>query len=363
MALDPVTNASFATPRGWRSGHLQTIRSRVVPRDVDLTRAGSRRAVLVDVDDGTGDRLWVHLHRARRTPDGRPRRGLVVLVHGLGGSAESDYVRATAFGLLRGGYNVGRVDLRSAGLSGETSAHMYHAGKTEDLRAVVRHLAAAPEASDNLSGSPRVAVMGFSLGGAATLKLLGEPLAGLPVVAGVSVSAPLDLVVGSEHLSRTMFGLYERYILAALRRDSLRPAPGGAPRVTQEERAGIRRARRLPDFDDALTAPRNGWADAMEYYTVNSANQFLPRIPVPTLVIHALDDPMIPAGPYRDVPWDELSLTTGVRRLLTPHGGHVGFHERGNPLPWYVGQAVRFLDRTTSSTSAAPPSRDRPIGP
>ena len=315
-----------------------------MPRRFELHRHGSQRGILVDLDDGTGDQLRVQLHRARRTPDAGPRRGLVVLIHGLGGSAESDYVRASTQGLLAAGFNAARVDLRSAGLSGETSAHMYHAGKTDDLRAVLRHLAEEPEAGDNATGAPRIAVMGFSLGGAATLKLLGEPLADLPIFAGVSVSAPLDLIVGSQHLSATMFGVYERYILMALRRDSLRPAPGGEDRVTEAERAGIRRARTLPDFDDVLTAPRHGWRDAMEYYAVNSCNQYLPTITVPTLVIHSLDDPMIPASPYEAIDWDELERLGPVQRAITPRGGHVGFHERGNPLPWYVGQAVSFLE-------------------
>lgn len=345
-----LINADFETPPGWSSGHLQTIRSRVRPRRFELHRFGSRREVLVDLDDGTGDRLRVQLHRARQTPDGRPRRGLVTLIHGLGGSADSDYVQASTQALLSDGYNVARVDLRSAGRSGDTSRHLYHAGKTEDLRACLAHLADMPEARDNATGSPLLAVMGFSLGGAATLKLLGEPLAGLPVVAGVAVSAPLDLIVGSQHLSDTLFGVYERYILMALRRDSLRPAPDGTPRVTEQESDGIRRARTLPQFDDVLTAPRHGWGDAMEYYAVNSCNQYLASITVPTLVIHSLDDPMIPASPYEAIDWDDLAERGPVRRAITARGGHVGFHERGNPLPWFTGQATSFLDSVTRPT-------------
>lgn len=342
MSADLV-NAGFRTPKGWASGHLQTIRRRVVPRTVALHRVGSQRAVLVDLGDGTGDRLWVQLHRARHTPDRGPRRGLVVLIHGLGGSAESDYVRETAFGLLTAGFNVARVDLRSAGLSIATSRQLYHAGKTEDLRTVLRALAGEPEARGNRHGGPWLVVMGFSLGAAATLKLLGEPLADLPVRAGVAVSAPLDLLAGTKHLSKALFGGYERHVLRRLRRDSLTPVPDGTPRVSAAERAGILRARTLPDFDDVVTAPRHGWRDAREYYRVNSANQFLAHIAVPTLVIHALDDPMIAPQPYRDVDWDALAAAGFVRRAITAHGGHVGFHERGNPLPWYVGQAITFL--------------------
>jgi predicted alpha/beta-fold hydrolase len=340
VTADLITD-DFRTPLGWRSGHLQTVRSRVVRRRYDLARYGSQRAVLVDLDDGTGDRLMVQVHRARRTPAGLGRRGLVALIHGLGGTAESDYVRATTQGLLAAGFNAARIDLRGAGLSGGTSALMYHAGRTTDLRAVLGHLAELPEAAG--ASAPAIAVMGFSLGGNAAIKLLGEPLDGLPVFGGVSVSAPLDLAVGAEHLHHMMFGMYERYLLSGLKRDSLRPGPTGELLVTTQERRLIENAKDIVDFDDAITARRNGWRDAAEYYAVNSSGQFLAQVTVPTLVIHSVDDPMIPVGPYRAIDWPALEAAGPVRRAITPRGGHVGFHERGNLLPWYVGRAVGFL--------------------
>ncbi|HET9517338.1 MAG TPA: alpha/beta fold hydrolase, partial [Actinoplanes sp.] len=272
---------------------------------------------------GHGDRLAVQVH----LPNRRPRGPIVALIHGLTGSAESEYVRATAHGLLEAGFAVARVDLRGAGLSGETSAGLYHAGRTDDLRAVLRHL--ADEAGT-------VAPVGFSLGGNLTLKLLGEPLDGIPVVAGAAISAPLDLALSTEHLSKVTFGAYERHLIARMRRDATRPGTA----VTAEERAHIARARAIFDFDNAITAPRNGWRDAAEYYALNSAIGFLARITLPTLVIHAMDDPMIPAAPYRSVDWDALPAVT---REITAHGGHVGFHGRGSRLPWYVGRLITFL--------------------
>ena len=352
-----VVNADYRLPRGLRSGHLQSVRNRVLPRRYGLAAAASSRVILVPADDDTGDRLVVTIHRLPGAS-----RGLVLLVHGLGGSAESVYIRASAAGLLRAGFNVARVDLRCAGLSKQTSHHTYHAGKTEDLRAVLRVLARRPEAAADGS-PPALAVMGFSLGGAMTLKLLGEPLEGLPVVAGVAVSAPLDLVVGSRHLSASTFGLYERAVVRGLRDDALSPAPDGRRRLSEEEHAAVLRARSLPAFDDALTAPRHGWRDAQEYYAVNSAVQFLPLITVPTLIIHALDDPMIPAAPYLAVDWEALERHGPVRRAITVHGGHVGFHERGNPMPWYVGRAVAFLSETLPGVrraGGAPPGEQRP---
>lgn len=334
-----VVNADFHVPLALRSGHLQSVRNRVLPRRYHLDALAPGRTILAPTDDGTGDSLAVRVHAL---PD--PGRGIVLLVHGLGGSAESVYVRASAAALLVAGFNVARVDLRSAGDSKRTSRFTYHAGKTEDLRAVLRVLEAKPEAR-GAHGRPTLGVVGFSLGGAMTLKLLGEPDEGLPIKAGVAVSAPLDLVKGAVHLRNSALGGYERAIVRGLRRDVMVPAPDGTPRLTSAERAAVQRARRLPDFDNAITAPRHGWRDAYEYYEVNSAGPYLPRIGVPTLVIHALDDPLVPAQPYLAVDWGALERAGHVSRAITAHGGHVGFHQRGSSMPWYVGQAVGFLER------------------
>lgn len=336
-----LVTASFRTPFGWSSGHLQTVRSRVVRRRFPLARYGSRRVVSVDLADGTGDRLLVQVHRTR-TP--RPHAPLVVLVHGLGGSATSDYVVATALGFLRAGFPVARVDLRSAGLSALTTRNMYHAGRTADLRRTIHVLQSEPESAGG------IAVMGFSLGGAATLKMLGEPMPGLRIRGAVAVSPPLDLTEGAKFLNRAAGGAYEKFLVRRLRRESTKPGPGGDPILTPGEEARIRHARSLPEFDDVVTAPRNGWADAAEYYRVNSAMGYLARITTPTLVIHSLDDPMIPPGPVRRLDWDSLARQ-GVRREITPRGGHVGFHERGNPLPWYVERAVRFFESELRSSA------------
>lgn len=340
---DRLITDDFRAPRGWSSGHLQTIRSRVVRRARNLDRDGTIRPLLVDLDDGTGDKLVVQVHRSKRKPVSPPAGGLVVLVHGLGGSVESDYMRATTQGLLHAGFNVARVDLRGAGASGETCSLLYHAGRTEDLRAVLRTLASQPEAATGRNGEPRLALMGFSLGGSMTIKLMGEPHEDLPIFAAVAVSAPLDLTVGSSHLNEMAFGLYEKFLVAGLKRQALQPGPHGSLRVSPQEHDAIQAAKDLAEFDDALTAPRNGWRDAKEYYAVNSSGPFLSQITVPTLVIHSVDDPMIPASPYRAIDWEALENNGPVQRRITRHGGHVGFHERGRDLPWYVGQAVRFL--------------------
>ncbi len=349
----PLVNGRVDAPWGWSSAHLQTIRSRVRPVRVPATALGEARLLRVDVDDGSGDRLSVMVHRPRASTPGpviasssaAAPATMVAVVHGLGGSAESSYVLRTTAALVAVGFAVARVDLRGAGRAGPTSSELYHAGRTSDLRTVLRALArqseAAPAGPDGGGTEPRLALVGFSLGGNLTLKLLGEPLEGLPVVAGIAVSAPLDLGAGAEHLHHVAFGLYERYLLRGLRADVERF--GGAMSAT--ERAEVRSARRIEEFDTVFTARRNGWRDAAEYYAVNSSLQYLDRIEVPTLVIHALDDPMVPSGPYRAVDWAALAVRGHVQRAITARGGHVGFHQRGNRPPWYVEQARSFLLR------------------
>lgn len=316
---------------------MQSMYNRLLPRRHEPDAVSRTRTRFVTMDDGSGDRLAVHFHAHPEAT-----RGMVLLVHGLGGSADSAYIRASAVALIRAGFNVARVDLRCAGMSTQTSANTYHAGKTDDLRTVLRYLSSQPEASAGRA-RPALAVMGFSLGGAMTIKLLGEPRGDVPLVAAVAVSAPLDLVVGAEYLRNSAFGGYEQAVLRGLRRDLFTPAPDGSARVTPAERRAVERARSLPAFDDVITAPRHGWRDAQEYYELNSAAPFLPRIDLPTLVIHALDDPMIPAEPYLSVDWEGLADRGHVRRAITARGGHVGFHQRGSSMPWYTGRAVRFL--------------------
>ena len=338
----PLVNSEFPTSRAWRSGHLQTVRNRIVPGSFDLALYGTSRSIQVPMNDGSGDEIAVQLHRSTMPTRPNSSGGLVMLVHGLGGSGESEYMKSATFGLLHDGFNVARVDLRGAGQSAATCTLLYHAGRTQDLRAVLGCLAVQPEAIENEAGGIRLAAMGFSLGGSMTLKLLGEP-SEVPLFGGVAVSAPLDLVAGSAYLRRAGLGTYEKVLMAGLKRQVLRPAVGSRQHVCASERLAVGRARTLEQFDDVLTAPRNGWRDAAQYYAVNSCNQYLQSIATPTLVIHSLDDPMIPSMPYKAVDWKALEEAGFVDRRISARGGHVGFHQSQTQLPWYVGQATTFF--------------------
>jgi len=87
-------------------------------------------------------------------------------------------------------------------------------------------------------------------------------------------------------------------------------------------------------------APHNGFTDAKDYYTRNSALQFLPEIEIPACVIHACNDPWIPIESYRAFPW---SSNSHLQPLFPRSGGHVGFHAKGSRVPWYDQRLADFL--------------------
>ncbi len=329
--MSHLINERYTPMAPWLTGNLQTLADRIRPRSHLLSAVGTEERLLVDLTDGSGDRLAVRVHRPRLDPD--PSRPLVLVVHGMGGTIDSTYVQATTYGLLRSGAMVARVDLRGVGDSIEHSTQLYHGGRSADLRDVLRAL-------DALDGHDGLAVVGFSLGGNVALKLLGEPLDGLPMRAGVAISAPLDLSIGVEHMRKRLFGMYERFLVYRLKVDT---RESGLV-LSAEEQAALRDVNTIMGFDNLITAQRNGWRDAAQYYAVNSSTHFLPEITVPTLVIHAVDDPMITVDSYYAVDWDQLARIAPVRRAITRTGGHVGFHEAGQPLPWYVGRIVTHLD-------------------
>ncbi len=130
---------------------------------------------------------------------------------------------------------------------------------------------------------------------------------------------------------------YSAYLMREMRIEAARPAS----ELTASERARLPRVRTIWEFDELFTAPRNGFADAADYYARNSARHFLAGIGVPTLVIYALDDPWVPADPYRAVAWDG---NPHVVPLFSPRGGHIGFYGGDGEAAWHDRATQRFLD-------------------
>lgn len=318
----PALPDDFRARPPWWGGDLQTLRNFALRVTVDLA-AWPAEQVLFAMPDGSGDRLLGFVHRLAN-----PTRPTGLLVHGLAGSSESSYMRATAAHLLGLGHQVVRLNLRGAGASRDLCKFQYHAGRTEDLAAVIAQLPA-----DLVRDG--IGIVGYSLGGNAVLKLMGEGR-DLPVLAAASVSAPIDLAAASRRFQAPRNVLYHRWMLARMKREAM--AEGAA--ITDAERKAVESSQSVIQFDDRFVAPRNGFANAQDYYARCSAMGFLATIRQPTLVIHADDDPWIPSGAYRGWDWPANPMLTPA---LTRGGGHVGYHAAGDPVTWYDRKIAAFF--------------------
>lgn len=316
----------FAARAPWWGGDLQTLRSFFIRRYGRVEHYPAERLSLA-LTDGSGDVLSAVLNRPLRAAVPRP---LAVLVHGLTGSEESFYLLNTAAHLLSLGFPVLRLNLRGAGPSRPFCRFQYHAGRSEDFAAT---LALLPK---DLTAVGIVAI-GYSLGANMLLKYLGEQGGAAKVKAAAAVSAPLALADASRRLMRGRNALYQFYLLKEMKREAM--APGAE--LTARERAAIAEARSIWAFDHDFSAPRNGFAGAEEYYERNGARRFLDGIAVPTLVIHALDDPWIPSTAYVAYDWRR---NPNLMPLLPQCGGHVGFQGRGHRLAWHDRCIERFLE-------------------
>jgi predicted alpha/beta-fold hydrolase len=235
-------------------------------------------------------------------------------------------------------HRVLRLDLRGAGASRPLCRLQYHAGRTTDVRDVMHAL------PTHLTRSGLM-LIGYSLGGNLVLKFLAEYGSALPVRGAAAISAPIDLAAASRRFLAPRNRLYHASLLRAMKLESTLP---GAE-LSLQERAAIQQARSVLEFDEHFVAPRNHYAGAQEYYEENSAAGFLRSIRIPTLVIHALDDPWIPADSYTGFPWRENDYLVP---LLSPGGGHVGFHGRGSRVPWHDRCVALFVERNLAGASA-----------
>lgn len=329
MAREASTNPDFPEFKAgipWWGGHLQTIAGAfptVRPGDLDPYPA---ERLLALVPDGTGDRLIATLHRPAAS---NIRRCLILLIHGVSGSEDSSYILRSAAYFLSLGYPVLRANLRGAGPSRPLCKLQYNAGTTDDLM----HLVSAVPADLRANG---ITAMGYSLGANVLLKFLGERGPSAPIKAAIAVSSPLDLAAVSRRFMQWDDALFQFAILSQLKRESVKPAA----ELSDAEREAVRSARTIWDFDQNFTAPRNGFNGAEDYYTRSSCEPFLERVAVPTLIIYASDDPIVPREAYLRYRWDR---NPKLVPLISQSGGHCGFRGPDRRAYWHDACAARFL--------------------
>ena len=261
---------------------------------------------------------------------------LLIILHGLEGSAESSYARMLLEAAFDLGWRACVLHFRDCGDYRNRLPRRYHAGETNDLRYFLETLHQSPEAREN--SGPLLAV-GFSLGGNVLLKYLGESGDETPLRAATAVCAPLDLHKCAAALNQGFSKLYQRYLLKRMKRAVKGKFDPHTAAFDWDKAMG---ARSFAEFDDAVTAPLHGFDGMQDYYDKCSAVHYLKTIERPTLVINALDDPFM----TEDVIPSEEQLSEHVSVEVSAAGGHVGFIDGGTPWqPSYFlpGRILSFL--------------------
>jgi predicted alpha/beta-fold hydrolase len=303
------------TPAWWVPGaHLRTLWGKFVRRPPLPETRVERWAT----DDG--DEIELHRLQPREVA---AHGGRLLVLHGLEGTIRSHYLRGLLAHAQRRGWAADALIFRTCNGEMTRARRLYHSGETTDLEHVVQRLV------DEHPGQPLV-LAGFSLGGNVLLKWLGERGEELPaeVRAAAAVSVPFDLERGSRFIERGFGRVYTSHFLRTLRvkaRRKLEHDPGLFNAVALE------RARTLFDFDDVVTAPVHGFANASDYYRRSSSLQFLPSIRQPTLLLSAYDDPFLPPAVLREV--ERLAAGNSCLTVeFHQRGGHVGFIS--GHVPW-----------------------------
>ncbi len=314
----------YRAPVWLPGGHLQTVYPLLIKPD-----APGFRRVRWETPDGDFIDIDWQTHPASTSP----APPLLVLFHGLEGNSNSHYARSLMRNVAASGWDGAVVHFR--GCSGQPNrlARAYHSGDSAEIDWIVRRIKAEHRQQ------PLFAV-GVSLGGNALLKWLGErENAALSVLdAAAAVSAPVDLTACGHQLGRGFNRVYTWHFLRTLKPsafEKLKRFPG----LFDAARLGA--AKTLHAFDDVVTAPLHGFANADDYWQRAASKAWLPGIRVPTLLLNARNDPFFP-----ECALPAAAQANSALRLDFPAaGGHVGFVD-GNPpghLDWMPRRVLRFF--------------------
>ncbi len=304
---------------------MQTLASFFLSRLIPVPPAEER---LIEVEPGVEVLCHCHWQLERRNAL------TILIIHGLEGSSDSQYMLGIAAKGMAAGMNVVRMNQRNCGGTDALSPTLYHSGRSQDLAAVAQYLI-------DRDGLSRLALAGFSMGGNLVLKLAGEWGSKGPrqFCAVAAVCPAVDLGPSADALHLLSNRLYEYYFVIQLRRrlrEKARLFPG------QFDLARLRGVSTLRDFDDKITAFYCGFTGADDYYTRAAAAPVLDRIAVPALILHAANDPFIRILPETR---RKILANPNITFVETEDGGHCSFlaDRDGDDGHWAERQILNFL--------------------
>ncbi|PIB15818.1 hydrolase [Vibrio rotiferianus] len=295
----------FFAAAGIKNPHLQTLLPRFIRKKALFTPVWQ---TLDTPDDDFLDLAWSEQQDteiARNKP-------IFVLFHGLEGCFYSPYANGLMNAFSKSGWLSVMMHFRGCSGKPNKKARAYHSGEVTDARFFLEQL------NQQFPNTPKVAV-GISLGGNMLANYLAQYRDDPILSAATIVSAPLDLSACANRIEQGFSKVYKRYLLSSLKRNALQKHDLIQGELALSYRS-IKRVTRLYEFDDLVTAPLHGFKDAQDYYDQCSGLSKLQQITLPTLIIHAKDDPFMTEAVI-----PKFVLPDNIDYRLYENGGHVGF--------------------------------------
>lgn len=311
MTIEP-----FNPPKWLHNRHLQSIYSRCLPSSIIYPTQWHN----LSLPDGD----FIEIVYA-----GDKNHQPVILMHGMEGSINSNYMHAMINELVKANFFVVCMHFRDCGRAINKHTKAYCAAYADDLVYLIDYLTTEITKKS-------VHIVAFSLSGNLILKYLQDNTN--PKINRVAaVSTLFDLAKTNAVLPR----LYDKFLLNSVKKKAMRKLKLGYDMPVSEKQ--LRAIESLEQFDDVITAPLFGYEGAADYYQKASCRPRLHQIKQPTLILNAKDDPFIPAN---SVP-DDSELATNTQLYMTEYGGHIGFIEIGapwKPVFWYPRVIRAFLE-------------------
>ncbi len=319
----PIISDIFSPSLPFKNGHFNTIYRPLFMKNTivyDRTRVTTWDADFIDLDFSLVG-----------------SKSLVLLIHGLEGSSQSNYMITTSNYLNKKGFDTVCMNLR--GCSGEDNLLLgtYHSGKTDDVDFIIKYL------NKNYSYD-EIILVGFSLGGNLTLKYLGE-FSDIPseVKGGVAVSVPVDLTSSQAELNKLKNKIYLNEFLKTMKLKLLKKAEKFPDFKLNKEL--LFKASKFRHLEKQYTVPVFGFESSEDYWQKASSKPFIPEIKVPTLLINALDDSFLSKECY---PTKEAKNMKNFYLLIPNYGGHVGFISSftNTENDWLEKRIAQFIEET-----------------
>ncbi|GAA4279337.1 YheT family hydrolase [Aquimarina mytili] len=322
----PLLNSNYTPPLFFRNNHISTIYPNLIRTIDDIQQKRER----VELDDGD----FIDLDWSYTSP--QKSKKLAIIIHGLEGNAQRQYIMGLAKHLNQNGWDAAAVNLRNC--SGEVNRlyRSYNAGVSDDLDRIIKHII-------DTYDYPSISICGFSLGGNITLKYLGEGRS-IPsnVKAGVAISAPCDLHDSLLAINKPNNFIYKNRFIRHLKAKLLERQVVFPDKISISD---IKACKTLMDIDDLYTSKAHGYTNAIDYYTKCSSKQFLKNIQTPTLIINAKNDSFLGDLCY---PIKEAKENSNLFLETPKYGGHVGFFLPG--ITYYnEARTLDFFEKSTAN--------------